>query len=503
MSELLSYSHILKDIQNFKQSGTSHGHDFNIYDTPSQKYFKLLFYFGSAPELYATDYSSGLLAPTWELFKATDLTPEGNAAETNIDFYNYNSAWAYLKMNNEEERAEKLEHFVTLLSDINTYSPWYFSAVGGLAEALERKPTEDGKMEFQEGKKLSINCIPDAFDNRITTLLDLYRDITWSWVHKREVIPANLRKFDMAVYIFEAPNRYWHRDTDVISSENNKFNLSYKMIEFHDCEFCYNSIKSGWGEVNNENGFDPKYVIDISYSDCYEISYNDIMMRKIGDVILTDLLNNANESQYESKAQVNSYEQQTELTNRMKPVFEELSEEEKQNKKTKTYYFGNINERQGKIASPDIVMMDKQFDYKPGFLENAVGQVAGHFIKDVKSLFTKAILGNIHTYSLTQIGSQLSEAAKGNLIKAGMTVAQYVKQAQQRKDMETPKIPDGNIYPDRDNDNTTSNPTGDIFPEPEDTTKVKPAGQIHPTITTKKIKPIGNIFSKKTLANNI
>ena len=63
---------------------------------------------------------------------------------------------------------------------------------------------------------------------------------------------------------------------------------SYKMIEFHNCEFDYNSIKSGWGEVNNQTGFNPTYTIEISYGDCYEISYNEHVMRTIGDVIATD-----------------------------------------------------------------------------------------------------------------------------------------------------------------------------------------------------------------------
>lgn len=429
MSELLSYKHILNDIVNFRQSGTNFGNNFNRFDTPSHKYFKILFYFGSTPEMYATDSASGFLAPTWEYFKDTQKT----------DFYNYNSAWAFLKMNDEQERAEKLEQFITLLSDINTYSPWYFSAVGGVQEALERKVADDGKLELSENKKLTITCIPDAFDNRISSLLELYRDITWSWANKKEIVPANLRKFDMALYIFEAPERRWHKDTDIIGSDNG-FKVSYKMIEFHDCEFGYNSVKSGWSELNNENGFAPKYTIDISYSDCYEISYNDMMMRQIGDVILTDLLNNDHESKYISKPQTNNVEQENELSNRTY-IYEVTDNSYKDGR---IIYFGNLAERNGKQT--DTITELYKYEYKPGFLANAVGQVAGHFVKDVKSLYTKAILGNLHTYSLTQIGSQLSEASKGNLIKTGMTIAQYAKQAQQRKDMRTDKKPTGNIF---------------------------------------------------------
>ena len=54
-------------------------------------------------------------------------------------------------------------------------------------------------------------------------------------------------------------------------------------------EFNYNSIKSGWSELSNEEGFAPKYTIDISYNDCYEISYNELLLKTIGDVIQTDI----------------------------------------------------------------------------------------------------------------------------------------------------------------------------------------------------------------------
>jgi hypothetical protein len=211
---ILSYAQFLKDIKNFKSSGTESGEDtskdFNLLDTPAQKYFKILFYFGSMPENDTdSNHLSGLLAPTWEVFNKRN-NAEFAQSMNPLQYYDFNSAWSYLMLNDELERAEKLEQFVTLLSDINTYSPWYFTSIGGINEALERKAAEDGKIDMNDRKKLSIKCLPDAFDNRITTLLELYRDITWSWVQKKEIIPANLRKFNMAVYIFEAPNNVWH-----------------------------------------------------------------------------------------------------------------------------------------------------------------------------------------------------------------------------------------------------------------------------------------------------
>ena len=144
-------------------------------------------------------------------------------------------------------------------------------------------------------------------------------------------------------------------------------------------------------------------------------------------------------------------------------------------------YFGNLSTRNGKGI--DTINEMYKYEYEPGFLMNATKQVAGHFVKDVKSLFTKAILGNLHTFSLTQLGTQLSEAAKGNLIKTGMTAAQYVKTI-------------------KNNNNEVEKPNGNIYPTVE-TTKQKPVGDIYPNINIQKKKPIGNIFNKSTLANNL
>lgn len=468
MSELLSYKHILSDIKNFKKSGSQFGDEFNIYDTPAHKYFKILFYFGSTPEIDSNEYGSGLLAPTWEY--ATD------------ELYNYNSAWAYLKLNDEEERAEKLEQFVTLLSDINSKSPWYFSTLGGIQEALERKVVDDGKLEMSENKKLTITCLPDAFDNRISTLLELYRDVTWSWIQKKEIIPANLKKFDMAVYIFETMTNNLHKDTDIIDT-NNGYNVSYKMIEFHDCEFGYNSIKSGWNELNNSEGTSPKYTIDISYNDCYEISYNDIMMRTIGDVILTDMINSSkNDNDYISNPQVNDNSLYNEMINRIYPTYDNSEI----NKSNKIIYFGNLKDRpldkeQQYITS--TINEQTKVEYKPGFINNALGQVVGHLKSDLTDWVNKKILGNIFGFSLTQLRDQVSDFLQGNLIKTGMTAAQFAREKQTKN--YKPGIPEGNIFPD--SVAVKQKPEGDLFPD---------------SVIVKKPKPIGNIF-KTSIANNL
>lgn len=278
----LSYGTFISDIMSFKRAGTRNGDEFNYLDMPSQLYFKVLFNFWNGDTDNPGDKltSGGLLSPTWKVIPSGD-----------VDYYNYNSAWAYLKLNGEEERANNLIKFVELLSNISTYSPWYFAGIEGIDAARQRNVAETGELKFEERQKITIKCLNDSFDDRIGTLLDLYRSIVWSWTMKREVLPSNLRKFDMAIYIFSAPFYTIHDcdgDYAGIGEDFTGYVSSYKYLEFHNCEISYNSCLAGLGQLDNMGGVSPQYNIDIYFDDVYENRYNEFMMQNIGDIISYD-----------------------------------------------------------------------------------------------------------------------------------------------------------------------------------------------------------------------
>lgn len=299
----------LGDIHRFRRVGRT---GFDVTDNPDQRYFKILFYFynddvDTGKWEYFNSGSSGLLTPTW-LDNVTG------------DYYKYNSAWAYLKNNYEEERADALKEFITLLSQISSESPWYFKSITGVDEAMTREKWVVG----DERKKISISCLSDPVDRRIETLLSLYRSIVWSHSRKCEVLPANLRKFDMGLFIFsnmingithtkkritpditdpkqrdmimrgETLDEYeWKTIGDDSGEKNQNYsvyskNASYKYIEFHNCEISMDSIKSGYGEMSNEEGFEQTFTIDIYFDDCYENEFNPFVMKFFGDFFIWD-----------------------------------------------------------------------------------------------------------------------------------------------------------------------------------------------------------------------
>lgn len=291
---------IIGDIQNFKRVDRA---GFNITDSIDTRFFKLLFYFYNDDNSRVNDASidffmgggSGLLSPTW-------LDYKGN------DYYKFNSAWAFLKNNYEEERASALESFIGLLSNISSKSPWYFQKITGVDEALSR---ENWKVS-EDRKKITIECLSDPVDHRIESLLSLYRSIVWSHTRKCEILPSNLRKFDMGLFVFSGLtgklNHNFKNNIDAIINNNDpnytsysefgalseygdleSLSSSYKYIEFHNCEFSLDSIKSGFNEITNETGFKQTFSIDIYFDDCYEYEYNPFLLKAFGDFFIWDM----------------------------------------------------------------------------------------------------------------------------------------------------------------------------------------------------------------------
>lgn len=263
----------------------------NITDNPGRFYFRLFFYFN-----------------------------DGGLLDTRVstpDQYSYvDSAMNYLDINCENERKELLNHFITLLSNINTYSPWYFSEIGGLDQVMARKMFVERDFKIDETRPMiTIKCLPDAFDTRIGTLLDLYKSVCYSYIQKKEVVPANLRKFRMGMYIFQAPKKMIHNFSNDSSSAYATFTnsigkASHKYLEFVNCEFILSSSATPYSTLDNKEGTEQGYEIAIMFDDVFEERYNDILLRTISDFVLTDMkyLENDGKNLVESIAQTDNDE---------------------------------------------------------------------------------------------------------------------------------------------------------------------------------------------------
>ena len=311
-SSMTSYKSIYALRNMFRLAG-GHKDPFNEYEMPGTFFFRLFFYFDNVPSIGDGNVNASNLLSTaidTNLMSSNNAQRDPYANPTLEDHTFANSALNYLIINSEYERAELLLQFISLLSNINTYSPWYFAELGGVPEAIERKEFTDAAFHIEDTRRtLSIKCLPDAMDMRIGTLLDLYREICYSYTLKKEIVPANLRKFDMGIYLFSTPlygishNRTNTGDTVTddfaefdLLWKNKEYRASSKYLEFHNCEIDPNSSKTAYDNVSNKEGSQSEYTISLWYDSCYENRYNEFMLREVGDAVYNDMHQQAQDS---------------------------------------------------------------------------------------------------------------------------------------------------------------------------------------------------------------
>ena len=330
----LDYSSVLQSISEFRRSG---GHTSQIrFDGPQTYYFKIFFYFEDNVSPVAYNYgvpTSNLLGLTYDGTQFSGLPWEdGQVIETQTmsveeGYVPVNTALNYLLLNYEWDRARKLTEFIYMLSEISYKYPWYFKTISGLDKAIERKEVTESEFKLDDQRKsFQIKCLHDSENNKIGTLLDLYRNVVYSQLMHKEILPANLRKFDMGIFIFSRPLKNMHRKvskSDLIGTTNeinwdtphqssgkyasfdpykisnnylDQYKTSYKYLEFHNCEFDYNSSASAYSELDNSEGFKQEYTINIFYDNMVENRFDEWLMKDIGDISTWDL--NLRENSY-------------------------------------------------------------------------------------------------------------------------------------------------------------------------------------------------------------
>lgn len=411
--DALSYSSIIQDRKKFQQSGGVNSSDFNNYDFPDLSFFRILFHFQNGDdEGNLGSHDSGLLAPTWLDF---DSGPDDEQA------WGIQSAWSYLMLNGETERAENLRAFCELLSNINSESPWYFQSVSGLGDILSRNVLErDKDQKFDDEEKvLTIKCLPDAYDNRVGTLLDLYRSVVWSWTKRCEVLPSNLRKFDMTIITYSVPITGIHtplkepKITDALGKVSDFLGLSkadgsygtvnrdrpgseyltsFKSIELIDCELDYNSGTSAWNELSNTEGSNQEFEIKIRVGDAYESRYNEFMRREITDLIALDM-EVSTASGYNEPQDAGKY----------------------------LNFSGLDSDKLG-----DDITDRKTTSVEGDMLDSLTNQAIAWGTSTLSTKVNKIVLGNLFGFSLSNIGSQLDRLNQGNLASTVKTVKSYV-----------------------------------------------------------------------------
>ena len=233
-----------------------------------------------------------------------------------------NSAYKYLRAcealgqyYKTNDRQVALMKFAKILSYISTYAPWFFKSIKNLNQA--NVPVIN---DFTKERSIEIECSNDAIDMRLNTLLDLYKFACYDEIDQKEIVPDNLRKFDMTVMVFQAPLKYFHtsfrtksgsrydyKGTSVSKASGFSDVMSFKMFTFINCEIDHeclgNMIPSS---MTNERPFSMGGgSIKILYDRVYTHTMNEFMHLMFGNDGLyydgsasTERLQGVNKTQY-------------------------------------------------------------------------------------------------------------------------------------------------------------------------------------------------------------
>ena len=110
----------------------------------------------------------------------------------------------FYKQSKIQDRMLALARFTYTLSYINSISPWFFIGINN-ANKLNSMNFD----ELTKEKSIDLVCNGDSVDMRLNTLLDMYRYACYDEINQKEIIPENLRKFDMSIVIMNAPIKYF------------------------------------------------------------------------------------------------------------------------------------------------------------------------------------------------------------------------------------------------------------------------------------------------------
>ena len=193
------------------------------YEDPTYLGFKIVIDFGALP----IRDDDGL--PPSPLFKEDSYIPSGFSSDnpfgqpqysyrtTPNGAVNFYSATSYLRereagFQRGGKRSDMLIQFKNSLSDLLNNSPWFLQTISGLDQLplVSRKgfAVEDGA-EFNSqrtaGKALEFTTL-ESLNLRMTALADLYNQATFDYDNMRELVPRNLRKFTMYIFVSEIRN---------------------------------------------------------------------------------------------------------------------------------------------------------------------------------------------------------------------------------------------------------------------------------------------------------
>lgn len=173
----------------------------------------------------------------------------------------------YLQSRGDTLRVNKLDYFITLLKRFSIDEPWWFTSISGIDKLFTIDYT---KGRLAAGANISVTA-RESVDLKFLSLLESYRSLVTDKVYMREILPRNLRKFDLNIYLID-PRILTRIQNGKLEYDDDQQGVI--VLKLEDCEFDLKTSYSQLATVSNEEFKTPlTHSFSISVDRVYEM-YN-------------------------------------------------------------------------------------------------------------------------------------------------------------------------------------------------------------------------------------
>jgi len=143
-----------------------------------------------------------------------------------------------------QHKLNALKAFKEALFKINSEMPWHWQSLSGVERLLQFNPSEP----YAGGTdaKLVVGCL-ETINLNIAGLMQLYKKAIFDEASWQYILPPNLRKFTMYLYISDIRSMYDNSPNGVLTGESNK---PFFMFELNYCEFDITSGSKMLGDLS-------------------------------------------------------------------------------------------------------------------------------------------------------------------------------------------------------------------------------------------------------------
>ena len=164
-----------------------------------------------------------------------------------------------------QHKLDALKAFKNALYKINSEMPWHWQSLAGVDRLVQFNP-ENPYMGGSEAK-LTIGCL-ETINMNIAGLMQLYRKAVWDEKNWRYIVPPNLRKFTMYIYVADVRSIYDNSPNEVIAGEGSR---PFFMFELRYCEFDMTSGNKHLADLSSSAPEMASNEISLEYQRVYRV----------------------------------------------------------------------------------------------------------------------------------------------------------------------------------------------------------------------------------------